>query len=59
MQFEVIQFFSTTQAWWRTKKELRKPLSLATSHVVHAAYSAANTAFIPEVMDLEKAILKH
>lgn len=40
-------------------EEVRKPLSLATSHVVHAAYSAANTAFIPEVMDLEKAILKY
>ena len=49
MQFEVIQFLSTTQAT-PLGGELRKPLSLATSHVVHAAYSAANTAFIPEVM---------
>lgn len=58
MQLEVIQFLSTTQAT-PLGRELRKPLSLATSHVVHAAYSSANTAFIPEVMDLEKAILNH
>lgn len=58
MQLEVIQFLSTTQAT-PLGRELRKPLSLATSHVVHAAYSSANTAFIPAVMDLEKAILNH
>lgn len=38
---------------------LGKLLSLATRHVVRAAPSAANTAFIPGVMDLEQAILKH
>lgn len=37
MQFEVIQFLSTTQATL-LGGELRKPLSIATSHVVHAAY---------------------
>ena len=51
----VFIYYTSHSAW----RELRKPLSLATSHVVHAAYSAANTAFIPEVKDLKKAIRKH
>lgn len=50
----VFLYYTSHSAWQR-----RKPLSLATSHIVHAACSATNTAFIPEVMDLEKAILKH
>lgn len=38
MQFEVIQFLFAIQAT-PLGREGRKPLSLATSHVVHAAYS--------------------